>query len=258
MPPGYLQYLHAADPTDAPADGEIPVYSTAQSGYVPTTLGGISGVTTTGGPANGNLTKFSGSTTITNADLTGDVTTSGGVATTLANSGVTAGSYGSAIVTYDAKGRATAATVNYLQYRDEKTQNTAGGTFTSGAWQTRTLNTEVSDVGGFGSLSSNQFTLSAGTYIISASAPAVVVNAHQTRLQNVTDNTTVLVGTSMQASTAAGIVNRSEVHGVFTVAASKALELQHQCATTRNTDGFGVAANFTTEVYSIVELWKIG
>lgn len=46
MPPGYLQYLHAADPTDAPADGEIPVYSAALSGYVPTTFGGIGGVTT--------------------------------------------------------------------------------------------------------------------------------------------------------------------------------------------------------------------
>lgn len=46
MPLGYLQYLHAADPTDAPADGEIPVYSAAQSGYVPTTFGGIGGVTT--------------------------------------------------------------------------------------------------------------------------------------------------------------------------------------------------------------------
>lgn len=40
-------------------------------------------VTTTGSPANGNLTKFSGASSITNADLTGDVTTSGGVATTL-------------------------------------------------------------------------------------------------------------------------------------------------------------------------------
>lgn len=46
-------------------------------------------VTKTGSPASGNLAKFSGSTTITNADLTGDVTTSGGVATTIANDAVT-------------------------------------------------------------------------------------------------------------------------------------------------------------------------
>jgi fibronectin-binding autotransporter adhesin len=44
---------------------------------------GGGGVTTTGTPATGNLTKFSASGTITNADLTGDVTTAGGVATTV-------------------------------------------------------------------------------------------------------------------------------------------------------------------------------
>jgi hypothetical protein len=49
-----------------------------------TVVGGGSGtVTTTGSPANGNLSKFTGSTSISNTDLTGDVTTSGGVATTL-------------------------------------------------------------------------------------------------------------------------------------------------------------------------------
>lgn len=71
-------------------------------------------VTTTGSPASGNLAKFSGATSVTNADLTGDVTTTGGVATTLAASGVTAGTYGDSThiprVTFDAKGRATAVT----------------------------------------------------------------------------------------------------------------------------------------------------
>lgn len=47
------------------------------------TPAGSGNVSTTGSPASGNLTKFTGTTTISNADLTGDVTTSGGVATTL-------------------------------------------------------------------------------------------------------------------------------------------------------------------------------
>jgi hypothetical protein len=46
------------------------------------TPGGSGTVTTTGSPASGNLTKFSGATSITNGDLTGDVTTSGTLATT--------------------------------------------------------------------------------------------------------------------------------------------------------------------------------
>lgn len=42
-------------------------------------------VTTTGSPASGNLTKFSGGSSITNGDLSGDVTTSGTLASTLAH-----------------------------------------------------------------------------------------------------------------------------------------------------------------------------
>ncbi len=45
--------------------------------------GGAGTVTTTGSPASGNLTKFSGATSIVNGDLSGDVTTSGTLAVTL-------------------------------------------------------------------------------------------------------------------------------------------------------------------------------
>jgi hypothetical protein len=46
-------------------------------------------VTTTGSPASGNLAKFSGAATITSGDLSGDVTTSGTSATTIASDAVT-------------------------------------------------------------------------------------------------------------------------------------------------------------------------
>ena len=51
--------------------------------------GGTGTVDTSGTPATGNLAKFADADTITNADLTGDVTTGGGVATTIANDAVT-------------------------------------------------------------------------------------------------------------------------------------------------------------------------
>jgi hypothetical protein len=44
---------------------------------------GAGTVTTTGSPANGNLTQFSGASSITNGDLSGDVTTSGTLVTTV-------------------------------------------------------------------------------------------------------------------------------------------------------------------------------
>lgn len=150
----------------------------------------------------------------------------------------------------------------YVNLQDQKAQNTQGGSFTSGAWRTRDLNTEVSDVGGLCSLASNQFTLSAGTYWIMASAPAYFVNNHKTRLFNVTDNVVVLPGTSEYASTLSpvgdGPQSRSLIEGLFTIGASKALEIQHQCTTTCNTNGFGNKTNFATEVYTTVSLLKIG
>lgn len=60
---------------------------TTWSAYSPST--GTGTVTTSGSPASGNLTKFSGATAITNGDLSGDVTTSGTLATTIANNAVT-------------------------------------------------------------------------------------------------------------------------------------------------------------------------
>lgn len=46
-------------------------------------------VTATGSPSGGKLAGFSGASSITNVDLTGDVTTSGGLAATIANDVVT-------------------------------------------------------------------------------------------------------------------------------------------------------------------------
>ena len=52
-----------------------------------------------------------------------------------------------------------------LHMRDEKANGTQGGTFTSGSWYTRDLNTVVTNEINGASLSSNQFTLPAGDYV---------------------------------------------------------------------------------------------
>ena len=46
------------------------------------------------------------------------------------------------------------------------------------------------------SLSSNEFTLQAGTYVIDYSAPGNRVEAHNVNLFDVTDNATVNIGTA--------------------------------------------------------------
>jgi len=148
---------------------------------------------------------------------------------------------------------------DYIKLSDVKTSGTQGGTFTSGSWQTRVLNTEDNDTGTLCALSANQFTLSAGTYKISAKAPAYFVNTHQARLYNVTDASVEMLGQNARSSNVTDdSVTHSFVDGEFTIASSKTLRLEHRCASTFATFGLGYAASFGSEVYSVVELWKVG
>lgn len=148
----------------------------------------------------------------------------------------------------------------YAYLRDEKAANTEGGTFTSAAWQTRVLNTEVFDPAGIVSLSSNQFTLAAaGTYLVKALAPAYRVDRHKAKLRNMTASSDVAVGSSEVNANSNLVVTSSVVIARFTIAGSATFELQHRCETTGTTTGFGLASNFAvTEVYSEVEIWREG
>lgn len=146
----------------------------------------------------------------------------------------------------------------YLLYQDQKATSTDGGTFTSGAWRTRTLNTEVHDAFGLGSLASNQVTLQPGTYTFRGVATAIGVDRHQTKLYNATDATDIQLGTSEFTSSTDATVNTcSTVTGKFTLTTAKALELQHRCSTTRSTDGFGVGLTWGTNIFASLEFWKV-
>ena len=150
---------------------------------------------------------------------------------------------------------------------DQKPAGTAGGTFTSGAWRTRDLNTIVTDpsglvVAGDVSLAGNQVTLAAGTWLVEGSAPAGDVNGHKARLQNITDGTTAVSGTTENASDppkADFIITRSSFVGQFTIAATKVFEVQHYGSFTTGVNGFGQGLSGAgNETYAMLKITKLG
>lgn len=138
---------------------------------------------------------------------------------------------------------------------DQQTQNTGGGTPSgTGTWLTRNLTT-VQTSQSWLSLGSNQLTLSAGTYLIQASAPAYNTLSHQTRLQNITDVTTALLGSTEYAG-AATVETRSFIYGVIAPAGSKVYEIQHIVGNNAGAS-FGIAGNFTSEAYTAITITKL-
>jgi len=147
---------------------------------------------------------------------------------------------------------------------DEKAYNAGGGTFTNGAWRTREFNTEILDADSIVSISSNQFTLIPGTYLIEWSCPAYKVNYHSTVLYDVTASNyiTGAMGSSEYTDETFAVVTRSI--GFYKVAISSAntYEIRHRSHTTKSSNGFGVdqvtdASSFVKSIYSIAKFTKL-
>lgn len=141
--------------------------------------------------------------------------------------------------------------------RDIKAQNTGGGGATSGSWQTRTLNSLLNPANHDIHLSANQFQLPPGRWLIRWSAPAFGVNRHQSRLFDVTGNVQAAPGSSETSNSTSSTNSRSVGQWIVDLVANRAYRIEHQVQTTLATEGYGRAANFTTEVYTQVELTLI-
>ena len=141
--------------------------------------------------------------------------------------------------------------------KDVKASGTSGGTFTSGAWQTRDLNTLSGDTE-FLSLSANQVTLESGKYKISAIAPALLCDYHKIKLRDITNSSDVEIGSSEFSRTTGDSSIRSSLVSTIEITGSTVFEIQHRCGVTRATDGFGIASSFgVDEVYTTLTIEKI-
>lgn len=128
---------------------------------------------------------------------------------------------------------------------EQEGSGVAGGTFTSGSWQVRVLNTVSGDTGFQCQLLGNTFQLSPGTWKIVASAPAYKVDRHQCRLFNVTTSSVQFDGSSEYMSTVSGLcMTRSLLDCIVSLSALTVFRIEHQCATTEASDGMGVGNSF--------------
>lgn len=142
---------------------------------------------------------------------------------------------------------------------DQKAQNTAAGTSVGdGVWHDRVLNTKYYDLGSLATLASNIFTLHAGVYVIEWSTPMFSSGVYQSRLFNSTDATLVQVGTTELADNGTQQQTRSFGIAKVTITGDKGFKIQYQCRSSKGTNGQGFPANISTELYTVVKVWKLG
>lgn len=140
---------------------------------------------------------------------------------------------------------------------EQQAQGTHAGTLTAGVNHVRALNTEVYDPYSIVSLASSTITLQPGTYVVQWSAPAVWVHSHQSYFYNAGTGVTLGVGSS-EYSPVDTAQTRSTGICRFTIAAAATFRLSTKGEVTKTTSGLGTAVNLATEVYTRVEIWKVG
>jgi hypothetical protein len=137
--------------------------------------------------------------------------------------------------------------------QDRKSQNVAGGGATVGGIQ-RTLNVVLYDTIGL-TLTANSFTLPAGTYGITISAPGNFCNRHRITLYNTLTNSDILFGTSEFSGTGTfSIQSRSFIDEVLGISVPTTFGVKHYFQTASPADGLGVPSNFNTEIYTICKI----
>ena len=174
-------------------------------------------------------------------------------------------SSGNALEFVDEPSGGSGGTTKVAILSDVKSSGTAGGSFTSGSWVDRTLNTEV-DPESFVTFSSSNdyFALESGTYKINWSAPAHAVDSHQTKLVYANNtsftSSSEILGTSeachdpiLEGSNL--VQTRSFGETVITITETTYFKVQHRCTDTKSNIGFGSPSNFgVNEVYTQISV----
>ena len=153
--------------------------------------------------------------------------------------------------------QAGAFTIQIAYLKDVKPFGTHGGQCDGGIWNIRDLNSLGGDYDFILSLSTNQFTLSEGTYDISATIPAFVTSGHKAILSNMNTGSVELVGSTGFSNNAYLTQSFSYITGPVTILEPTTFSIKHRCQVTSTYD-FGLANNFgVDEVYTQVRIMRL-
>jgi hypothetical protein len=151
--------------------------------------------------------------------------------------------------------------VKYAKYTHTLSSGTNGGTTIASTWTVRPINTEDYDEIGI-TLSSNQLTIPAGTYLISATSRTLSASGTAggagARLRNITDSTTIgLSGGEYDGQTTLS-ANSAILPAKFTIAGSKVIELQYYVTQAQTTNGLGYPlSSGEDEIYAQIFIEKV-
>ena len=154
---------------------------------------------------------------------------------------------------------------SYAIIADRKSNTTnGGGSGGPNAWFVRNLNTEITDPDGIVSISSNQFTLAAATYLIKWRCPGSRCKTFMTALYNVTDSSYTEYGQTGYSDLSDGSNDYSNGQSRVTISGTKAFEIRmivedndSNAATALGRATASSLSNFSgNETYTVVEIYK--
>ena len=141
---------------------------------------------------------------------------------------------------------------------DQKASGTGGGTYaTSDGWKTRELNTEISDPDSIVTISSNQFTLGAGTYFLNWKAQMYRVDEHVSKLYDITGTADLAFGMSVRSVDAVVASSFSEGSFIHTISTSNTYEIRQKATGPENTYGMGWGASLSVNNFAIINILKL-
>ena len=154
-----------------------------------------------------------------------------------------------------------AASIEACVLKDLKTSGTVGGVGTPiNTWNTATVNTLQNPLSvSWVSLSSNQFDLDAGDYLVYAFKTFRQTNRCRIKIRNTSDSTDDILGNSEYPESGDNTNNVISLIGFLQPASTKTYELQYRIQTSSGTRDQGIESSTgVSECYAQIAIIKVG